>query len=101
MSIFKIIEGINSSKYGYVQKIKQIDLLSFSVVTLIYPLLNGLKSNLSLSASGSMSYTSTHLIDSFSYLNFYQLNQEPKSVDALLNLSFLVLIHILSKLLTL
>jgi len=52
------------------------------------PLIKWSKSNQSFFASGTMSQTSTHLIDSFSYYNFYQLNQVPNACGCLLDLVF-------------
>ncbi|KAL5246075.1 hypothetical protein ACI65C_013483 [Semiaphis heraclei] len=52
------------------------------------PLIKWSKSNQGLFASGTMSNTSTHLVDSFSYYNFYQLNQVPNARGRLLDLVF-------------
>ncbi|KAL5239520.1 hypothetical protein ACI65C_006930 [Semiaphis heraclei] len=52
------------------------------------PLIKWSKSNQGLFASGTMSNTSTHLVDSFSYYNFYQLNQVPNARGCLLDLVF-------------
>lgn len=52
------------------------------------PLIKWPKSNQGLFASGTMSNTSTNLVDSFSYYNFYQLNQVPNARGCLLDLVF-------------
>ncbi|XP_060873849.1 uncharacterized protein LOC132947567 [Metopolophium dirhodum] len=52
------------------------------------PLIKWSKSNQGLFASGTISNISTHLVDSFSYYNFYQLNQVPNARGCLLDLVF-------------